>query len=402
MKPNIDPILLGKRLTEARKARGMTQEEVAAAIQCSRPTFIAIEKGARLPKSEEIVRLADLYGRSVHDLVRPSESGKVSFELPPHFRAAAGHSLVSQQELDKAIISYQKFVEDYIELEAINNTPLRKNYPPILSFSSTRHTDSIAESVAAQERIRLGLGEQPVYDLRNILELEVGLRIFYDSLPSRIGGMFSYNDEVGGVIVINRKQPPERCRWTMMHEYGHLIRDRYMPGIDYIDQPGNKGVEERFADRFAACFLMPTAAIQRYFYNVVELTNNFQIADLFRMAHFFFVSLEAIANRLVDMKLINDGVVEYIKRAGKKNRDLKSSLNLPPYEDDNQPFSNRYILLAVRAYQEEKLSIGQLAGFLRTDKVDARNIVQEYTTYGNEELFNEIVQSSDELVSLLK
>ena len=402
MQLNIDPVLLGKRLAEARKARGITQEDAAAKISCSRPTFIAIEKGTRLPKSEELVKLADLYGRSVHTLVRPAESGKVSFELPPHFRAATGHTVISAKELEDVTASYQKFVEDYCELETIHKTPLRKNYPPVLLFSNIRHTDHLAESIAAQERVRLGLGDQPVYDLRNILEREVGLRIFYDDLPSRIAGMFSYNDEVGGVVVVNRKQPPERRRLSIMHEYGHLIRDRYMPGIDYIDQPGNKGAEERFADKFAVSFLMPTSAIQRYFYHVVEQTNDFQIADLFRMAHFFNISLEAIANRLVDMRLINDGVIDHIHRAGKKNRDLKSNLNLSPHENDNQTFSNRYISLAVRAYEEEKISIGQLAGFLRTDKVDARNIVQEYTTCDNNELFCEMMKSSKELVSLLK
>ena len=37
----------------------------------------------------------------------------------------------------------------------------------------------LAESVASQERRRLGLGEQPVEELRRLLEWDVGLRIFY-------------------------------------------------------------------------------------------------------------------------------------------------------------------------------------------------------------------------------
>jgi len=403
MKPNIDPILLGKRLAEARKARGMTQEDAAAAIQCSRPTFIAIEKGVRLPKSEEIVRLADLYGRSVHELIRHNDFGKMSFELPPHFRAVAGNTAISQKDLENAIISYQKFTEDYCALEAITDTPLRKNYPPVPSFPDRRFVDDIAEIAAAQERMRLGLGEQPVHDLRNMLEVEVGLRVFYDTLPSRVAGMFSYNDEVGGVIVVNRNHPPERRRLTMMHEYGHLLRDRYKPGIDIEnEQPGNKSSEERFADSFAACFLMPKTAIQRYFCNILEMTGDFQIADMIRMAHFFYVSFDALANRLSDLRYIKDGVFDYITRSGKKLRDLKPSLNLPSYNADNRPFSNRYISLAVLAYQDEKLSIGQLASFLRADKVEARNIAQEFMTGGDECLFNEITQPSDELASLLK
>ena len=70
---DLDPRALGQRLSEARKARGVTQEDAAKHIGCSRPTFIAVEKGNRLPKAEEIVKLASLYGRKVSDIVRPGE-----------------------------------------------------------------------------------------------------------------------------------------------------------------------------------------------------------------------------------------------------------------------------------------------------------------------------------------
>ena len=56
---NLDPKALGQRLTEARKARGVTQEDAAKHIGCSRPTFIAVEKGNRLPKAEEIVEFIE-------------------------------------------------------------------------------------------------------------------------------------------------------------------------------------------------------------------------------------------------------------------------------------------------------------------------------------------------------
>ena len=68
----IDPRILGQRIAESRKARGKTQEEMAEFLGCSRPTYIAIEKGERRAKSEEIIKLAAFLGRKVHDLVRPA------------------------------------------------------------------------------------------------------------------------------------------------------------------------------------------------------------------------------------------------------------------------------------------------------------------------------------------
>lgn len=64
---------IATRLTDARKARGLTQEAAAAYLGCSPPTLIAIEQGTRPPKSDEILLLAELYGCRVHDLVRPGE-----------------------------------------------------------------------------------------------------------------------------------------------------------------------------------------------------------------------------------------------------------------------------------------------------------------------------------------
>ena len=87
----IDPRILGQRIAEARKARGRTQEELAAYLGCSRPTYIAIEKGDRPAKADEILRLAPYLGRAVNDLVRPAEP-VMDFHL--HLRAVADKSHV--------------------------------------------------------------------------------------------------------------------------------------------------------------------------------------------------------------------------------------------------------------------------------------------------------------------
>ena len=60
--PEIDPRILGQRIAEARKSRGKTQEEVAEFLGYSRPTYIAIEKGERTAKPDEIIKLASFFG----------------------------------------------------------------------------------------------------------------------------------------------------------------------------------------------------------------------------------------------------------------------------------------------------------------------------------------------------
>lgn len=373
----IDPKVLGLRIAEARKARGVTQEDTAKHLECSRPILIAIEKGIRPLKAQEIVKLAAFLGRSVHELLRP---GEPLVDIQPHLRAVVGRTKVDNPELEQAISDLQRFAEDYLRLEQIMNAPLKQNYPPEVRLSNHVNPAAFAEDVAVQERQRLGLGDQPIIDLRNILEAEVGLRIVYQSLPSPIAGMFAYIGEFGGLIAVNRKHPPERRRATMLQEYGHLLVDRHKPGIDYLATPAKRPASERFAEVFAMAFLMPATSVRRRFNEIVNTTNDFQIADLCRLSHLYFVSLEAMALRLEVMGLIPHGTREHLKKSRFKVRKANEVLSLPKHPAIDELLSDRYKYLAVHAFERGELSEGQLARFLHCDPVTARETVARYLT----------------------
>lgn len=180
-------------------------------LECSRPTYIAIEKGERAAKSEEIIKLASFLARQVHELVRPTEP---VVDLQPHLRAAVERLKGADDvALNAAIEELQRLAEDYRELERLMNAPLRWNHPPEL-------------------------------------------------------------------ILVNRKHPPERRRVSMLHEYGHLIVNRYEPGIDYLIIKGRKPAHERFAESFGLSFLMPTSSVRQRFNDIVNTTGDFKGADL--------------------------------------------------------------------------------------------------------------------------
>src|SRR6516165_8573481 len=120
----LDPRVLGQRISEARKSRGKTQEEVAEFLGYSRPTYIAIEKGDRTARPDEIIKLATFFGRKVNELVRPSEPVA---DLQPHLRAVADKMSTGEKNqiaLNAAIDQLQSLAEDYRELERIRNDPL--------------------------------------------------------------------------------------------------------------------------------------------------------------------------------------------------------------------------------------------------------------------------------------
>lgn len=375
----IDPKSLGQRLAEARKARGVTQEDVAAFLGYSRPTYIAMEKGERPAKAGEIMRLATFFGRTVHELVRP---GEPVVALQPHLRGVAERMKAGDdRQLLEAIDELQRFAEDYRQLEELMNVPLRTTFPPELSLDTPIDVTGLAEGVAVQERRRLGLGDQPVVHLRSILEWDVGLRIFYgEKLPSAIAGMYAWAADLGCCILINRNHPPQRRRVSMVHEYGHLIVDRYKPGIDYISMTGRKPANERFAETFGLSFLMPPSSVRAKFHEVVTSTGDFRVADLCRLSHFYFVSVEAMTLRLEKLGLIPKGSSESLKESNFSPMKAAQMLELLSHPETSQPYPQRYKFLAVHAYEQGKITQVQLAGFLRCDVVTARQVVTECLT----------------------
>jgi Zn-dependent peptidase ImmA (M78 family)/DNA-binding XRE family transcriptional regulator len=363
---------LGQRIAEARKARGKTQEAVADFLECSRPTYIAIEKGDRTAKSDEIIKLASFLGRKVHELVRPTEP---VVDLQPHLRAVAEKMKgVDAETLNVVIDELQRFAEDYRDLEALMDAKLRFNYPPEVTLNPRIDAAELAESVAFQERQRLGLGDQPVIYLRNTLEWDVGLRIFYWGLPSPIAGMYAYTAELGCCILVNHKHPPERRRVSMLHEFGHLIVDRYKPGIDYLTMSGRKPANERFAESFALSFLMPASSVRQRFHDIVTMTGDFKGADLGRMSHFYYVSVEAMALRLEQLGLIQRGSWQFLKESKFSPREAAELLSLQSQPINDEPFPERYKYLAVAAYERGDIGDTDLAHYLRCDIVRAREI----------------------------
>ena len=102
-------------------------------------------------------------------------------------------------------------------------------------------------------------------------------------------------------------------------------------------------------------------------------------AEVCRIAHYYFVSVEAMMLRLEELQLLPRGAWERLRDRGFKVREAQEELGLIPHRYDANPLPVRYQLLAVRSYEEGNLTEGELARLLRTDRVSARGIVQRLT-----------------------
>jgi len=61
------------RIREFRKEKGLTQEELASAVDVSRQTIISIEKGKYIPSLPLALRIARYFASSTDDIFRIEE-----------------------------------------------------------------------------------------------------------------------------------------------------------------------------------------------------------------------------------------------------------------------------------------------------------------------------------------
>ena len=64
---------LGQKITNLRKARGMTQEELSESIGVTRQTISKWELDASTPDLDYLCKLCDLFGVTADDLIRPEK-----------------------------------------------------------------------------------------------------------------------------------------------------------------------------------------------------------------------------------------------------------------------------------------------------------------------------------------
>ena len=358
-----DPIQLGERLRNARARAGFTQQDAADKLTLARTTLVALEKGQRRLRPEELKSMTDVYGISVNALLRPQS---VFVNLVPRFRSIAPNE---QDAADAALLLNDLAAAEF-ELETILGISSRPQYPPERAIGPGDIRDQ-AEDAALEIRQRLGLGLGAISDIVSLLELEFGVRIFIRPLGAgRISGLFAFDSQIGACILLNKNHPRERRAMTAAHELGHLIATRTQPDVvDLHAAPQSR--EERFAAAFAYALLMPAAFLRRRFAELQQESGAFSPRHLILLAHQLSVSEEAMCRRLEELHLLPSGTWDSLRDRGFSGELVRRVLGdkVTPEESTVPP---RLWYLAAEAHRRGLLSEGQIARMLKTDRIELR------------------------------
>ena len=376
---NIDLRKLGELLQQARKKSGMTQADAAKVIDAARTTIVAIEKGERRLKPKELIKLARAYGRAVSDFVR---SSPVTEPFEVQFHAAYQRNEKEEALIAPIIQRFEELCRSYLELEKIMDAPLPRNYPQEYDVTNMP-IEAAAESIAIAERQRLGLGDSPIPMLRDILEQSVGIRVFYLNMPAKYSEVYSYDDQLGGCMAINIGHYEERRRWSMAHGYLHFLAHRRKPVVDFEGQYKRIPESERLAEAFPKYFLMPTSGLLSRFNDMYRTHGKFTPTNLFTLAHYYGVSIEALVYRLEDMELLPSGTWDRLRDRGLKVKKVQQELGLEEITQRADILPIHYQHLAIEALEQGLITEGRFAEFLGVDRLEARRIAESLREYSS-------------------
>ena len=233
-----------QRLILGRKRRKMTARALANAIGVSPITISRLENGANEPEDDTVDALAQSLG-----FPRAFFFAEDFDELPASAASFRSLSSMTAKERDAAlsagVIAYllHDWIDERFNLPECDVPEIGENVSP--------------EQAAQIVRTNWSLGQQPISNMVRLLESR-GVRVFSLSEDTKSVDAFSCWRNTIPFAFLNTFKSTERSRFDAAHELGHLVMHRH-------GAPQDSKQAETEADRFAAEFLMPHPARDRYF-----------------------------------------------------------------------------------------------------------------------------------------
>lgn len=371
----MSPAEVGERLRLAREAARMTQKQAADAISVARTTLVAVERGQRRVRIDELQQLAKTYGVSVNAILRREA---VHVDLVPRFRKlfdAKDFAAAAATELLANLARAEVELENVLGVKRARNCPPER---PILPGDVRVQ----AEQDALELRQRLGLGFAPIADIVTLLEMELGIRVYVRRFEGSVSGVFVYDETLGACILLNANHPRDRRNQTGGHELGHFISVRHEPEVLHADEPENSR-EERYANAFGRSFLTPAGGVRQKFQEITAGSTHLTRRHIIVLAHFFGVSREAMVRRLEELGLTRKGTWDWFAANGgitdEQAQQVLGDLRTADHQkaEADKPTTLRLNLLAAEAYRRTLLSEGQLARLLHLDRIELREMLQD-------------------------
>ena len=244
---------LGQRLAAARERSGFSQEDIALLLTQPRPVVSNWESGRWRPNTLQLTKLAAIYRTPLEELLGLKDDSRPETERLLFRDASDRLNAQGKYQVQR----FLGFLDSYSEfLVALDEPPGLSTAPLSIRAGHTSKEDIRRKAEDARALLRIGSG--PVGDLTSLADLN-GITVYFAPLGSdlkrTVSGAFVPHDRVGFSILVNAETTPGRRQFTLAHELAHALFHGDHP---YVQYAGRREGYERFANAFAAEFLVPT------------------------------------------------------------------------------------------------------------------------------------------------
>jgi Zn-dependent peptidase ImmA (M78 family) len=275
-------------LRVARQWRGFQQGEAAQRLGVSQAMLSRVENRLSAFTAELIDRAATAFDMPRAFFIQTDPVLGAPVSVHPMWRRKA---IVTARDMDQIVaelnvrLMHLRRLLAAVEIEATYTLPSL----PVDEFESV-------ERIAALARAQWQLPAGPIQNLTRTLEAAGIVVVHSDLAGSAVDGVTFAAPGLPPLIVLNATQPPDRMRFSLAHELGHLLMHRTQPTRLMEDQ----------ANDFASFFLMPTQDIRPFYNRRVDLRLLAELKPVWR------VSMASLLMRARSLGLIAPNQERYL------------------------------------------------------------------------------------------
>jgi Zn-dependent peptidase ImmA (M78 family)/transcriptional regulator with XRE-family HTH domain len=280
------PLFNADMMNVARRARGLSQAQLANALQLSQAQISKIETGRMVPDDSFVDRLASLLR------FKPSFFFRTASLRPPPANFHRKRKKLTATEWER-ILAQAEILRLSIEalLKSVDMQASKRAAPEI---DPDQYGGKIAP-IAATVRQAWMLPRGPIADVAKTME-DAGILIVPFDFGTELIDAFCQQaiDAVPPLVFLNsRVKAKDRIRFSLAHELGHIIMHR-IPSPTMEDE----------ANVFAAAFLMPEEDIVHQLYGL-------SLEKVMTLKMHWMTSMQAIIRRARDLKKMSDRGYKY-------------------------------------------------------------------------------------------
>lgn len=356
---------IAERVRSAAEDVPNAREAIGGALGLTKSNVSRLMNGQRKIGAAELVTIADILRVPLRQL---TGSG------PKHMKFAARlASGADTAEVTSAQFKAARLVEMRETLGNFMTVPARPRQS--VPRPTTTYRKQAAAELADSVRSALGLGIEPIPDVKALVEDSFDVDVSVQPLEGKVAGMLlrDASSEDGLVMaLVNSDCPLGRQRLTCAHELGHFLfadgADEFVH-TDYFSESGTE-LEQR-ANWFALDLLLPPAAIRRAVHAYAGPVEAKAASLVGLLAADYGLSVEATANRLAHLNVISKADCSQIKGTTPKREVLELVGRGEEYDEAQAAKGvvappSRTLDVALNAYQTGLVGVGAIAELLGT------------------------------------